>query len=264
MERDYGEIVLHPPPLCYAILILLPCLVSKFLMKYASKGFSYFMFWCENMALLFGFLAFEMAMAPVAYFKIWINIIRSSIGFLKILFNCIMFAVLGLPMLFFLIFRDVYYLIKILSYHQGCRMGVSELDEEQVNPQLELRVFNEVRATVIALYKKLQKHMRQDDNEDDSEEEEQDMWEDPDFFHIENDENMNEDFLYVVKKSLITDEWKRRCFLLEKRIRIGRLEQQDDMTLNIANIFKRKLESASNSAYGGGHNLRTSFENGSA
>lgn len=41
-------------------------------------------------------------------------------------------------------------------------------------------------------------------------EEEEDLLEDPDFFHIQDDENMNEDFLYVVKKSLIIDEWKKR------------------------------------------------------
>lgn len=31
-----------------------------------------------------------------------------------------------------------------------------------------------------------------------------------DFFRISDDDNMNEDFLYVVKKSLIIDEWKKR------------------------------------------------------
>jgi len=40
--------------------------------------------------------------------------------------------------------------------------------------------------------------------------------EDPDFFHIEDDENMNEDFLYVVKKSLIIDEWKKRRIQIER------------------------------------------------
>jgi hypothetical protein len=44
--------------------------------------------------------------------------------------------------------------------------------------------------------------------------------EDIDFFHIEDDENMNEDFLYVVKKSLIIDEWKKRKTLIEKKRRI--------------------------------------------
>ena len=31
---------------------------------------------------------------------------------------------------------------------------------------------------------------------------------------------MNEDFLYVVKKSLIIEEWKKKRFAIEKRNRI--------------------------------------------
>ena len=39
---------------------------------------------------------------------------------------------------------------------------------------------------------------------------------DDDVFPIKDDENMNEDFLYVVKKSLIIDEWKKRRLNSEK------------------------------------------------
>ena len=39
-------------------------------------------------------------------------------------------------------------------------------------------------------------------------------------FLIDQDENQNEDFLYVVKKSLIIDEWRKRCFLQERNKRI--------------------------------------------
>lgn len=57
--------------------------------------------------------------------------------------------------------------------------------------------------------------MKQDGEEIEESEEEDDL-EDPDFFHIEDDENMNEDFLYVVKKSLIIDEWKKRRIQIER------------------------------------------------
>lgn len=57
--------------------------------------------------------------------------------------------------------------------------------------------------------------MRQEEVEEDEEEE----LEDQDFFHIDNEDNMNEDFLYVVKKSLIIDEWKKRKQLIERRNR---------------------------------------------
>jgi hypothetical protein len=54
-----------------------------------------------------------------------------------------------------------------------------------------------------------------DDNDDDLDNDELD------FFRITDDENMNEDFLYVVKKSLIIDEWKKRRTMIEKKNRIA-------------------------------------------
>jgi hypothetical protein len=48
----------------------------------------------------------------------------------------------------------------------------------------------------------------------------EELLEELDVFHIIEDENMSEDFLYVVKKSLIIDEWRKRCFLKERRRRI--------------------------------------------
>ena len=50
--------------------------------------------------------------------------------------------------------------------------------------------------------------MKQEENN----ENESDDEEDPDIFEIHDDDNMNEDFLYVVKKSLIIDEWKKRRY----------------------------------------------------
>lgn len=47
---------------------------------------------------------------------------------------------------------------------------------------------------------------------EEEDEQELDVENDVDIFKIESDENINEDFLYVVKKSLIIEEWKKRCF----------------------------------------------------
>ena len=44
-------------------------------------------------------------------------------------------------------------------------------------------------------------------NEDD-----EDEMNDPDIFQIHDDEDINEESLYVVKKTLIIDEWKKRRF----------------------------------------------------
>jgi hypothetical protein len=68
--------------------------------------------------------------------------------------------VLGLPMTVFLLLRDGAFLLWILCYHQGCRFGkVDELDEEEVNPDVRERVYNQTRSTVIALYKRIKKHI---------------------------------------------------------------------------------------------------------
>lgn len=54
---------------------------------------------------------------------------------------------------------------------------------------------------------------------------------------------MSEDFLYVVKKSLIIDEWRKRCFIQERK---RRLESRSVFKLsNLKNrlqaAFQKKL-----------------------
>jgi hypothetical protein len=120
-DECYGEIVLHPPPVSYLSAMMIPFLISSVVMKYLTKGFSYTMHWIENLFFLFGFLLFEGALAPLAYIKVWVNMITNSLGVIKMVMNCLMWALLGVPMITFLLLRDAFYLLKILSYHQGCR-----------------------------------------------------------------------------------------------------------------------------------------------
>ena len=155
-DRAYGEIVLHPPPLSFLSAMMIPFLVSSTAMKYISKGFSYLMYWLENSVFILGFLLFEMGISPFAYLKVWFNLIKNSMGILNLITNCLVWLLIGIPTLIFLIFRDVYYLIKILCYHNGCRYGkADELQEDQVDPKVKLQVYNDTRATVISLYKRL-------------------------------------------------------------------------------------------------------------
>lgn len=95
--------------------------------------------------------------------------------------------------------------------------------EEVIDAEIRLRVYNQTRATVIALYKRLRRHISNDVLPDDKAIEEE-LLEDEDVFHIaneEDDDTMSEEILYVVKKSLIIDEWKKRCFLAERRRRLN-------------------------------------------
>jgi hypothetical protein len=114
------------------------------------------MFWFENLFFIVAFMFFEILIMPIAYIKIWINVARNSMGILKTILNCFIWLLIGLFMMFFLVFRDVGYLIKILAYHNGCRYGkIDELAEESIDIGLKIKIYNETRATVISLYKRL-------------------------------------------------------------------------------------------------------------
>lgn len=118
-DESYGEIVLHPPPVSYMSTVMVLFIWNSTVMKYVTKMFSYLMHWIENLFFIFGFIMFEGALAPLAYIKIWINIIANSMSLLKTIMNCIAWAIMGLPMMIFLILRDSFYLTRILFAHQG-------------------------------------------------------------------------------------------------------------------------------------------------
>jgi hypothetical protein len=75
-------------------------------------------------------------------------------------------------------------------------------------------------------------------------EEEEELMEDVDVFTIMNDDSLNEDFLYVVKKSLILDEWRKRCFLAERRKRIEAksIFKMSNLKNRLEQAFKKKYE----------------------
>lgn len=116
-DRSYGEIVLHPPPLSYLSLLMIPFLTCRRLMMYISNGFSYFMFWMENILFISIFLGYEISIMPIAYIKVWFNIIRNSIGLMKMTSNSIVFAITGIIMMIIITFGDCCNLIKILCFH---------------------------------------------------------------------------------------------------------------------------------------------------
>lgn len=112
--------------------------------------------------------------------------------------------------------------------------------DEVIDADIRERVYNQTRATVIALYKRLRRHIANDIIPDEKAIEEE-LLEDEDVFHIaneEDDDTMSEEILYVVKKSLIIDEWKKRCFLAERK---RRLNAKSVFKLN---SLKNRLEQA--------------------
>ncbi|CDW78613.1 UNKNOWN [Stylonychia lemnae] len=210
-ENDsFGEIVLHSPPTNYFVLFILPFMVNRNLMKRVSKIFSYGIFWIENVIFLFIFLLYEIFLIPVVYVKTFINIITCSVGLFTIMFHCAAWFFSGFFFSFFLVFRDIYYLAKILSMHQGCRQALGladELKEEVIDKEVKLKVYNEIRETVIEVYIDIRKQNKGG--------EEYDQFlgnlNDLDILQIlEKDSGKFEDEIFVVKQSVIHDEWKKR------------------------------------------------------
>lgn len=81
--------------------------------------------------------------------------------------------------------------------------------------------------------------MNQEEPDEDDEEAE---YEDIDFFRVTDDENLNEDFLYVVKKSLIIDEWKKRKTLLERKNRLAAKNNIGGNQLALGSVMALKFK----------------------
>ena len=60
-------------------------------------------------------------------------------GVLNLNTNCVVWLLIGIPTIVFLLLRDVFYLLKILCYHNGCRYGkTEELAEDLVEPRVKM------------------------------------------------------------------------------------------------------------------------------
>ena len=129
-DKSYGEIILHPPPISYFSTLMLPFLISKRAMVYISRFFSYMMHWIENIVFILGFFWFEFFIAPLAYVKIWVNLCFGTRGKIYLLINCIQWFFFGIPVMFYLHLRDIYYLIRILCKHQETKEVDQEYEEE--------------------------------------------------------------------------------------------------------------------------------------
>ena len=122
-DKAYGEIVLHAPPLSYLSILMVPFLFCEKAIFYVAKSFSYIMFWTENLVFLIAYFLFEILILPLTYLKVWYNIFRTSMGVLKLILNCIVWAIIGIFMMVWLLFSDLVNLFRILCFHQGCRVG---------------------------------------------------------------------------------------------------------------------------------------------
>lgn len=116
-NQYYGEIIIHPPPISSLIAPILIFIAIKPLMRVLNKLFSYMIFWLENIVFTIFFTLYEFLLVPIVYAKIFINILTCSYGLFTTIFKCIIWVFSGFFFSIFLAFRDIYYLLKILSMH---------------------------------------------------------------------------------------------------------------------------------------------------
>jgi hypothetical protein len=141
-------------------LLILPFMIVKPLVRPLNKFFGYLIYWLENIIILGLFFLYSFIISPIVYFKIFFNLMFSAQGLFTVIFYCLTWIFSGWFLTFGLLIRDMWYLFRIMAMHQGCREAtgqVDELKEIKVDPELKLRIYNEVRTTVIELFLEIKK-----------------------------------------------------------------------------------------------------------
>ncbi|MFO0116905.1 MAG: hypothetical protein ACK521_04590 [bacterium] len=104
---------MHPPPINYLILLLIPSLFKKSNMIRSSEIFSKMIFWLENIVYLSMTLLYFLLLVPIIYFKLMINILRAESLF-NAIFLTIGWILFGPFYLLFYVFVDLFNFLKIL------------------------------------------------------------------------------------------------------------------------------------------------------
>jgi hypothetical protein len=159
---SYGELVLHSAPISIiaAPLLILCMVVPIDKMIKVSAGFSYMMYWLENIIFVFIFFIYELSLVPLVYVKNFVIIIWASMGLFTTIFNAMFWIVGGIPLSIYIALRDVVYFIRILSMTNGCRAASDlndEMEGEDQDAEMVTRVYNETRETVIEYYEEIKK-----------------------------------------------------------------------------------------------------------
>ena len=142
----YGELIKHPSPVCLLNLpLLLFSLVPapeghkylKFLEK-MSDLFSKMMFWLENIVWILGFLAYELLLVPFVYLSNFYNIVWATNGPFLPIFYTMFWLIGGIPFSLFIVLRDVWLFIILLSVLEGCRRRTGKEDTTTLNLSPEI------------------------------------------------------------------------------------------------------------------------------
>jgi hypothetical protein len=274
-DESYGELIIHSPPLNYLNLLSTPFIFSRKSMKLFSKSLSYFIFWVDNIFIWMNlFLLIEIIISPFVLIKLFLSLFSVIKKMQKRLQYMAMFTI-GFPFVFVYVlsidFRNLFF---ILRCHQGCKRYNKVKDEivkKEYSPQLRIKVFNEIRCTLINLFSRLTDN--QSINHDmkftgsEAEREQKQLQFDaevskdmtsggPEFYVINQQEKLVMNFLYVIKKKTIKDEWMKRRFLMwrhQQRLQVVKdnpeLEFKDQI-FNALHLTKNKKAGIMDSIFG--------------
>jgi len=127
LEDRLGELVVHSPPMNIFTLVMLPFTLipdridedgNRYsFMAQVANYFSIFIFWLENVLGIIFFMFFEISLMIFVYLITLFNIIYSTPGLFTTAFNCIKWILFGIFYLIYLLLKDTYMLMWIMSCH---------------------------------------------------------------------------------------------------------------------------------------------------
>ena len=124
---------MHNPPFNLFTLLLLPIAPFKGTMSACSPYFSKFIFWLENILYVFGFLGYELCLLPVIYLLSFANIFKQSSNVCTAIGYSLQWFFVGVFILLYIVFYDIYIFIEILSWYKGCKAhhGLDHAEDEE-------------------------------------------------------------------------------------------------------------------------------------
>lgn len=127
-EDCYGEMVRHAAPMNGLVVVMMPFIPSRKAMEYIANKYSLLVFWLENLFGVCFFIIFELILIPFVYLKTIFNVMYSTSGLFTTVFNVIKWIAFGPVYLINITIMDVYYLMFILSMHNGCKQYMIDND----------------------------------------------------------------------------------------------------------------------------------------
>ena len=120
-DTRYGQLVVHPAPICLFSFVLLPYVCTPNTLRKVSVCYSMVMFWVENFILVWLFIALELCVLVLDYFKMFANIWRGTEKCGRRAAIYALWIPFGVFVMLFFIVKDFLNFFKLL-----CKMSEAE------------------------------------------------------------------------------------------------------------------------------------------